>query len=95
MSDNHESVHTDLNGDDLAAEVKSDVAVVPKDEGKAMVAFHLEDGSGSPSCPPTQEHAAAPSNALTTPADHARFPPAPRPRRRGLGAMAKFSSARG
>ncbi|WP_293860779.1 hypothetical protein [uncultured Alsobacter sp.] len=95
MSDNHESVHTDLNGDDLAAEVKSDVAVVPKDEGKAMVAFHLEDGSGSLSCLLTQEQAAALSNALIIAADQARFLDASRPRRRGLGAMAKFSSARG
>lgn len=82
MSENLESVQTALNGEDIAAEVRSDVAVVPKDDGKAMVAFHLEDASGSLSCLLTQEQAAALSNALIIAADQARFLDASRPRRR-------------
>lgn len=85
MSDSLESVQTAFNGEDIAAEVRSDVAVVPKDDGKAMVAFHLEDGSGSLSCLLTQEQAAALSNALIIAADQARFLDASRPRRRYSG----------
>ena len=91
MSENLESAQTSLNGEDIAAEVRSDVAVVPKDDGKAMVAFHLEDSSGSLSCLLTQEQAAALSNALIIAADQARFLDASRPRRRysGLPAQGK------
>lgn len=78
----------------MPADLRSDVAVVSKDEGKAMVAFHLEDGSGSLSCLLTQEQAAALSNALIIAADQARFLDASRPRRRGLSMLGKSSPTR-
>lgn len=94
MSDSQQSMDSELDGDDVSADLRSDVAVVPKDDGKAMVAFHLEDGSGSLSCLLTQEQAAALSNALIIAADQARFLDASRPRRRGLSMLGKSSPTR-
>jgi hypothetical protein len=82
MSVDPQSVRIDHESDDIAPEVRSDVAVVPQADGNAMVAFHLQDGSGSLSCMLTQEQAAALSNALILAADRARFLDASRPRRR-------------
>jgi len=55
------------------ADVKSDVAIVPRTEGASLVAFHLEDEKGTMSCLLTQAQAEALSNALIKAADKARF----------------------
>ncbi len=60
--------------------VRSDVAIVPRQDGASLVAFHLEDGQGTVSCLLTQAQAEALSNALIVAADKARFFDATRPR---------------
>ncbi len=66
-------------------DVKSDVAIVPRNDGASLVAFHLEDGQGTMSCLLTQAQAEALSNELIKAADKARFFDATRPR----GAVAR------
>lgn len=72
--------HHGSRADSSRQDVKSDVAIVPRQDGASMVAFHLDDGQGSMSCLLTQAQAEALSNALIVAADKARFFDATRPR---------------